>query len=251
MYSNRVQKGIKKMNKKEKFIVLDVEGYSTARPYNIGYIVADRYGKIYKKRSFALHGCIWENIVSMVATKQAESMTKRNVEEILNDTEKPYFLRKYSHVSIDKFRRFWEKDLNKYKVKRVFAYNVNFDKSSLMRLLTAETLLNYQLEFCDIITAILHTKLLTKKYIQFCINNNYLTEKKNVMTKAEIVYRYLTNDLTFDEEHTGLADVLIEYKILLEAFKTHQKIETNPCQAWRVLKKFCEDNEIDLTRGTA
>ena len=36
---------------KERFIVLDVEGQQTCRPYNVGYIIADRYGKIYKKRS--------------------------------------------------------------------------------------------------------------------------------------------------------------------------------------------------------
>ena len=33
---------------KEKFIVLDTEGMSGKIPYNIGFIVADRYGKIYK-----------------------------------------------------------------------------------------------------------------------------------------------------------------------------------------------------------
>ena len=38
---------------KERFIVLDVEGQQTCRPYNVGYIIADRYGKIYKKRSIS------------------------------------------------------------------------------------------------------------------------------------------------------------------------------------------------------
>ena len=33
---------------REKFIVLDVEGMQGKRPYNVGYIMADRYGKIYK-----------------------------------------------------------------------------------------------------------------------------------------------------------------------------------------------------------
>ena len=67
------------------------------------------------------------------------------------------------------------------------------------------------------------------------------------MTKAEIVYRYLFNDLTFIEEHTGLADCKIEYKILLKAFKTHKKINYKPCQAWYELKKFCKINNIEVT----
>ena len=66
------------------------------------------------------------------------------------------------------------------------------------------------------------------------------------MTKAEIVYRYLFNDLTFLEEHTGLADVKIEYKILLKAFQTHKKIDSTPCMAWKVLANFCKENNLTI-----
>lgn len=65
-----------------------------------------------------------------------------------------------------------------------------------------------------------------------------MTEKGNIMTKAEIVYRYLFNDLTFIEEHTGLADVKIEYKILLKAFQTHKKLTAR--LAW--LGKFWQSS---------
>jgi hypothetical protein len=44
-----------------------------------------------------------------------------------------------------------------------------------------------------------------------------------------------------------LADVLIEYKILLKAFQTHKKIDSTPCQAWRILKEFCKTNNIEVT----
>ena len=62
-----------------------------------------------------------------------------------------------------------------------------------------------------------------EKFIDFCIENNFLTERGYIQTKAETVHRYLTNNLTFEEEHTGLSDVLIEYQILLSAFSTHKK----------------------------
>ena len=48
---------------KEKFIVLDVEGMSGLMPYNVGYIIADRYEKIYKERSFALPENIYITIL--------------------------------------------------------------------------------------------------------------------------------------------------------------------------------------------
>lgn len=232
--------------RKEKIIVLDVEGYSTVRPYNVGYIVADMYGTIYKKRSFALPACIWENIVSMVSSKQAVEMTKGNVEEILQELEKPKRKRKYQVTSIETFTKIFTEDVQNYKVKRLFAYNVNFDKGSIRRLIGEELFQKLNLEYCDIISGILSTKLLTKKYVNFCIDNNYLTDKGNIQTKAEVVYRYLTNSSDFVEEHTGLADVLIEYQILLSAISAHKKISWRPCVAWRQLKKFAEDNGISL-----
>lgn len=232
--------------KAEKFLVFDVEGYSTAKPYNIGYIVADRYGKIYRKRSFALLSCIWENIESMISSRSAEQMTKANIQEILKDMEHKRTRRKYKNVSISEFYHYFKHDIQHYKIKRLFAYNVNFDKASLFRLLGEKHFTALNLEYCDIISGILTTKLTNKKYIDFCLENNFLTEKRNIMTKAEIVYKYLTNSLDFVEEHTGLADCLIEYQILLAAFNSHKKLDWKPCQAWRVLKKFCEENEIDL-----
>ena len=45
------------------------------------------------------------------------------------------------------------------------------------------------------------------------------------MTKAEIVYRYLTGDLSFIEDHTGLNDCRIEYEILLAAINSGKQID--------------------------
>lgn len=230
----------------EKIIVLDVEGYSTARPYNVGYIVADTKGTIFVQRSFALPACIWENIVSMMSSRTAEEMTKKNVEEILQELEKPKLKRKYHISSVETFTKIFTEDVTRFKVKRLFAYNVNFDKGSLRRLLGEQKFQALGLEYCDIISGILTTRLLTKKYVNFCKDNGYLTEKGNVQTKAEVVYRYLTNSLDFIEEHTGLADVLIEYQILLTAFSAHKKLNWRPCVAWKKLKDFANENGIDL-----
>lgn len=232
---------------KEKFIVLDVEGMSTCRPYNVGYIIADRYGHIYKKHSFAFCECVWENIADVLKSGQAIEMTKANIQEILQDEGKRT-KRKYKKISINQFYCLFLKEIKRYKIKRLFAYNVSFDKSALKRLFGDEKFNTLEFEYCDIITGILQTKLLTKKYINFCIDNNFITDKGNVRTKAEIVYKYLTNTLDFVEEHTGLADVLIEYQILMNVFKSHKKVSFEPCQAWRILKKFCNENEIEIIK---
>lgn len=233
-------------SKTEKIIVLDVEGYSTCRPYNVGYIVADLHGTIYKRRSFALPECIWENIVSMVASRSAEEMTKANVKEILQQYGIPKIKRKYHLIGINHFTEVFTADVEKFNIKRLFAYNVNFDKGSIRRLIGDKTFYKLNLEYCDIISGITATRLQTVKYLNYCIENGYITEKGNFMTKAEIVYRYLKDLPEFTEEHTGLADVLIEYDILLTAIHSHKKINWKPCQAWRILKSFAETKGIKV-----
>ena len=230
---------------KEKFIVLDVEGMSGLMPYNVGYIIADRYEKIYKERSFALPENIYINIVRSANLNQAVEMTAGNVTDILQDFKNPFFKRKYRCVGNEELKKRLLKDIKKYNIKKVYAYNVAFDKASLKNLF-GNDFEKLEVEFIDIIPIILRTKLLTKKYCQFCIDNGYVTEKGNIMTKAEVVYKYLFNDLNFVEEHTGLADVKIEYQILLKAFQTHKKIDSTPCIAWKILKDFCRENELTI-----
>jgi hypothetical protein len=56
-----------------------------------------------------------------------------------------------------------------------------------------------------------------EQYRQFCLDNGYTygkEEKPQLRFTAEIVYRFLTGNLDFVEEHTGLEDVLIEKDIL-------------------------------------
>lgn len=233
---------------KEKFAVLDVEGMSGLIPYNVGYIIADRYGQIYEKYSYALPQNVCVNIKRCNETQQAIEMTARNIQEILLDYDNSLFKRKYKCVGNEEFKKRFIKSIKKNKIKKIYAYNVTFDKATLKNLFGDDFNEVFKdIKFIDIIPIILRTNLLTKKYCNFCIANGFVTEKGNIQTKAEIVYKYLFNDLTFEEEHTGLADVLIEYKILLKAFKTHKKIDSTPCQAWRILKEFCKTNNIKVT----
>lgn len=229
----------------KKFIVLDVEGMSGKIPYNVGYIVADRNGKIYKQRSFALPENIYINIVQSAKTGQAVEMTAKNVQEILKDFGNGWFKRKYRCVSNESFKHRLLKDIKKHKIKKIYAYNACFDKTALKNLFDKD-FTKLAVEFVDIIPLILRTKLLTKKYCQFCINNGFVTEKGNIQTKAEIVHKYLTGNIEFQEEHTGLADVLIEYQILLAAFKTKKKLDPSPCQAWKILAEFCKANNLTI-----
>lgn len=227
----------------KKIMVLDVEGMSNCRPYDIGYIITDKKGNIYHENSMAILPCIWENLRNCLA---AQEMTHKNVQEILNDLENAS-KRKYTYNSIEDAKKKLIADIAEWNIKEIWAYNCSFDKSALKRLFAEDfSTLNNLVVFYDIIPAILYTKLLNKKYVNFCNKNGFITEKGNVQVKAEIVYKYLFGDLTFEEEHTGLADAKIEYQILLEAIKTKRKLNTATTPAWKILRKFCEEKNIQI-----
>lgn len=52
-----------------------------------------------------------------------------------------------------------------------------------------------------------------KDFIDMAIKNNWKTEKGNIQTGAESVYRFLTKNKDFIEAHTALDDTLIEVEI--------------------------------------
>lgn len=232
----------------KKFIVLDTEGYSTCRPYNIGFLVGDKSGEIYEKRNYAIMPALYDNMEYKYEKKDikglqiAHEMLHRNGKEIMyNENEKytiVYDVNKVFHDLIEIVTR--------YKIKRLWAYNCSFDENEMYLLFGYDNMniLKNLVTFCDIIPAILYTKLLTNEYVEFCKKNNYLTEKGNIRTKAETVYRYLTGNLTFVEEHTALSDCYIEFQILLSAMAETKNPKRQPCQAWRILQKFCESENI-------
>jgi hypothetical protein len=222
------------MSKTKNIIILDVEGMGTVRPYNIGYIIADTKGNIIAEKSFALPSCIWENLKNCFCAKE---MTHKNIEEILADEKRE----KYRYISVEDCKDEIIEDIKEYNVSEIWAYNVAFDKGALQRLFGNDF---YKLEelcsFYDIWSAIIYTKLVNKKFVRYCKKNGFLTESGNCKTSAEVVYGYLFNQPNFVEEHTGLADVKIEYQTYLKAKQTKKKMlqKGNP---WNMIKKFCEN----------
>ena len=82
-------------------------------------------------------------------------------------------------------------------------------------------------EFIDILFAFYDTIGQYAKYKKFCAENGYYTAKGNCQLTAEVCYRFLTNDTSFIEEHTALADSEIEVEILRACWATHRKFTRN------------------------
>lgn len=105
----------------------------------------------------------------------------------------------------------------KHEVQAVFAYNSPFD----------DRVLNFNCDWYKVINPIehlplydiraaVHSKIAFNPQFQiFCKNHELFTESGNYSTTAENVYKYITNNAEYVEEHTGLEDSLIELQILV------------------------------------
>ena len=77
-----------------------------------------------------------------------------------------------------------------------------------------------------------------KKYHKFCTDNGFVSKSGNISTSAETVYRFLTNNPDFEEEHKGLEDVEIEVKIFAECIKKKKRMNRKINRAcWRLAQR--------------
>lgn len=116
-------------------------------------------------------------------------------------------------------------------IKYVIAHNMRFDYRATnvtQRYLTKSKFrffFPYGTQFLD--TLKLSRKIYKEdiNYIKFCKDNNFLCKNGTPRYTAEILYKFITNNLDFTEEHTGLQDVLIEKEIFTECINRGGTIE--------------------------
>lgn len=220
------------MSSKKYYLVLDVETANStedALVYDLGYVVCDKKGNIYEADSF---------IVSDIFYKEAELMQSAYYAKKI-----PMYLegiknRAFNVVTFFEARERLLTAMRRYKVEAVCAYNANFDYTALnttQRWLT-KSKYRFFLPYGTKVYCIWHMAcqlICTQKaYIKFCLENDFVSSSGNIKTNAETVYAYMMGDCCYEENHTGLEDVLIETKILAKCFAQHKKVEKN-------INRFC------------
>lgn len=219
-------------------IVLDVEtagGFDNPQVYDIGYAITDKRGRIYETRSFLIKE-IWENKQLMSGAYYANKIPLY-IEKLKNNE---ITVKSFSEMRLEMLEL-----MKKYNVKVLSAYNSNFDTNALQntfRVLTKNSTVKFlSEEFKDIeimcIWCLACQTIYTQKgFRQMAINNGWLTDANNFKTSAEIGHRFLTGELEFEEEHTGLADVLIEIGIMAYSYRQNKKLRTKKVFAhpWQI-----------------
>lgn len=121
-----------------------------------------------------------------------------------------------------------------YNVSFITAYNVPFDLKAIdqtcKRFRVSNPFEVYKrltgnvLDVMDL-WRLAKSHIVTKPYEQFCMENGFLTDKhKKAKTGAEIVYRWISDDVDFVEDHTALSDCLIEVEIYVKCKRKKKRI---------------------------
>lgn len=230
-----------KIDRRRSYImVVDVEtagGLDNPLVYDIGYAITDKQGNIYETRSFIIKE-IFYNKPLMTSAYYSEKIPKY-LKDISEGTR--------TVVSFLEMRNDFIALAEKYNIKTLSAYNLMFDIRALtntIRNITKEpkakflprTLKNVKMMciWC-LACEVLYTQ---KTFTKVAIRNGWVSKAGNLRTTAEVGYRYLTGNIDFKEEHTGLEDVLIEIKIMAYALRQNKKriggVFENP---WRIPNK--------------
>lgn len=136
-------------------------------------------------------------------------------------------------------------DIQQFNVYRLYAYNSNFDSRAINhtnRMLNNNTSdLNYDVKCLWHMST--QTFMATRKYVLIALEKEWISEKGNIKTSAEMAWRYLSGEHDFIEEHTGLEDSIIETKILWK-MKNYAKLDFEPHgAAWRLVKEIKDQIE--------
>ena len=124
-----------------------------------------------------------------------------------------------------------ERDIIDYGIKNMYAYNMNFDKRAIYetsRVVNKRKPYFFEYEhvnFNCLWSMSCQSIFKRKAFFDLAKQEKWFTECGNIITNAESCYRFISNNVTFEESHTALDDAIIETAILAKCLRTHQKMK--------------------------
>lgn len=214
--------------RKSYYLTIDTETANSLEDpmmYDLGGAIHDRYGNVIETFSFVIYDVFCADRALFDTAYYAE---KRPIYE----EQIKAGLRKI--VSIYTARRHVRDLCEKYGVKAIIAHNARFDYRATnytLRYVTkskSRYFLPYGIPVWDTLKMAQDTICKQKTYIRWCERNGYIKRNGQPRATAEILYRYITLNNEFVEDHTGLEDVLIEKEIFAKCIAQHKKMRKSP-----------------------
>ena len=194
-------------------VVFDTETTNLEKPfcYNIGYTIVNLdNGETLVKRDYVVEQ-VWHNPMLFVTAYYADKREKY----VAAMRSRKATMAKYGYICQAMIR-----DFIKYEVAGAYAFNSPFD----------DKVFGYNCEWfkCNNpfdnvpifdIRGYVCEFMVDDNFKAFCEEHGYFTDGGNYSTTAEVMFRYLTGNTEFIEDHTALSDSEIEAAILLECLR--------------------------------
>lgn len=207
----------------ERFIVLDTETTNSIDDpicYDVGFAVIDATGKVYESHSYVVADVFLDK--ELMESAFFKDKVPQYWDEIKQGKR---ILRRFSTI-----KAILADVMRQYEIKIVIAHNARFDYRSCnltLRFLTDSRqryFFPYGTEMWDTLKMCRQILKRNADYDAFCYENEFLTARMCKRYTAEILYRFITQNLDFAESHTGLEDVLIEKELFAYCMRQNPEI---------------------------
>ena len=208
--------------RKNYYLTIDTEtanGLDDPMMYDLGGAIHDKCGRVYETFSFVIYDvfCADRALFDTAYYAAKRPMYEAQIAAGQRKIVSIYTARK--HVA----------DLcKKYNVKAIIAHNARFDYRSTnytIRYVTKSKtryFLPYGVPMWDTLKMAQDTICQQPTYRRWCERHRYCMKNGKPRATAEILYQYITQNVDFIEDHTGLEDVLIEKEIFTNCFRQHK-----------------------------
>lgn len=224
------------MDKRKNYgIILDTETANTiveedgtlemkfVLPYDFGFALIDSKGNIYQKFSFVNSDIFCDEFKLMQSAYYADKIPNY-IKDLANGKRQLKTTFEIRQILCD--------IIKEYDCKFVMAHNARFDYRACNNIQRWTTKSKYRyffpkdIEIWDTLKMANDVIAKMPTYQQFCFENGFVTKHKTPRPQltAEVIYRFITNDLSFVESHTGLEDVEIELEIYKYCIKQHKQM---------------------------
>ncbi len=214
-------------------------------PFEIGMKVYDtENNKVVKGKSYLVRK-FFNNKYIMLSTFSATKYPNY-FEKLEND-------KRYKTCSVNDIANDIEKTIQRFGIKIMVAHNGGFDKTAMARLFE-EFGTDNPFENIDLLDTMELSKVITysKDYTNYCIANKdrlnsvkdscFITNSGRVRTTAQAIYCYISNNVDFEEAHTGLEDIDIEIEIFKKSIEMlgNTMVTLNVTPSWREFSQVIE-----------
>lgn len=206
------------------YLTIDTETANTMEDpimYDLGGAIHDKRGNVYETFSFVIYDvfCADRELFNTAYYAEKRPMYEKQIEAGQRKI-----------VSIFTARNYVRDLCKKYNVKAIIAHNARFDYRSTNHTLRYVTkskyryFLPYGIPVWDTLKMAQDTICKQPTYIHWCKEHDFCQKNGKPRATAEILYRYITMNTEFIEDHTGLEDVLIEKEIFVRCIRQHKKM---------------------------